>query len=80
MPHTLDHLRYEASIIEELISPKSIPIGTINPGRVTYINFLFAEYARFTEDTIENDLAINHQQNGYQTLSWQNLLKETLNN
>ncbi|MDX1352944.1 MAG: diguanylate cyclase [Thiomicrorhabdus sp.] len=39
-----EHLAYEANVIEEAIQPRSTPIGTINEGRLKYIEKLFIEH------------------------------------
>ena len=41
---TLDHLLYEAKVIEETISANSIPIGTLSEGRLEFIEKLFLEH------------------------------------
>lgn len=41
---TLDHLLYEADAIEQLIAHKSIPLGTIDRGRIRYTLALYEKY------------------------------------
>ncbi len=41
---TLDYLRYEAQIIEEMMQAKTIPIGSLDPGRLIYIQQLFQKH------------------------------------
>ncbi|WP_051145138.1 diguanylate cyclase [Thiomicrorhabdus sp. Kp2] len=39
-----EHLAYEANVIEEAIQPNSTPIGTLNEGRLKYIEKLFIKH------------------------------------
>jgi len=39
-----DHLMYEAKVIEEAIQKESIPIGTLDEGRIKYIENLFIKH------------------------------------
>ncbi len=41
---TLEHLLYEADVIEEAIMAKSIPIGTLDKGRLSFIQNLFKKH------------------------------------
>ncbi|MDG6773770.1 diguanylate cyclase [Thiomicrorhabdus sp. ZW0627] len=41
---TLDHLLYEADVIEEMMVFKSIPIGTMDEGRLQFIQNLFKKH------------------------------------
>ncbi len=41
---SIEHLRYEAIAVERLISKETIPLGTIDEGRVRYISTLYKEY------------------------------------
>lgn len=41
---SIEHLRYEADVIERLISQDLIPLGTIDEGRIQYIFDLYKEY------------------------------------
>lgn len=41
---SLAHLRYEANAIEDVIAKDSIPLGTIDKGRMQYIYNLYEEY------------------------------------
>ena len=41
---TLEHLLYEADTIEEIMAVKSIPIGTLDIGRLTFIQNLFKKH------------------------------------
>lgn len=43
-PKTLEHLLYEADAIEDLISPKTIPIGSLDEGRFKFISELFVKH------------------------------------
>ena len=41
---SLEHLRYEADAISEVINAESIPLGSIDEGRIRYIYSLYSEY------------------------------------
>jgi len=41
---SLEHLRYEANAIDKIISKETIPIGSIDKGRVQYISNLYKKY------------------------------------
>lgn len=41
---TLEHLLYEADAIEELIAPKTIPIGSMDEGRFKFMSELFVKH------------------------------------
>ena len=41
---SLKHLRYEADALEQLIQHKSIPLGTIDKGRFSYISEVYKKY------------------------------------
>ena len=41
---SVEHLRYEAKAIEKLISNETIPLGSVDRGRIRYISDLYNEY------------------------------------
>ena len=41
---TIEHLRYEADIVEEMIDRKRNSLGSIDKGRIQYISKLYKEY------------------------------------
>lgn len=41
---SIEHLRFEAKVIEKVISAKTIPLGTIDKGRIQYIYSLYKDY------------------------------------
>ncbi|MBN2866198.1 MAG: diguanylate cyclase [Thiotrichales bacterium] len=41
---TIDHLLYEADVIEEMMGVKSVPIGTIDSGRLQFMHNLFEKH------------------------------------
>lgn len=41
---TLEHLLYEADVIEEMMAVKSVPVGTIDIGRLQFIQNLFQRH------------------------------------
>ncbi|MDZ7819532.1 MAG: diguanylate cyclase [Aliarcobacter sp.] len=47
---SIEHLRYEADIIEEMIDLKKIPLGSIDKGRIQYISGLYKDYGLFKND------------------------------
>lgn len=52
---SIEHLRYEAFATEEMIQPKSIPIGTLDKGRIKYT---LQEYKK--HGLIKNNFNINN--------------------
>jgi diguanylate cyclase (GGDEF)-like protein/PAS domain S-box-containing protein len=49
---SLEHLRYEANAIDKIISKETIPIGSIDKGRVQYISNLYKKYG-LAEDSLD---------------------------
>ena len=41
---SFEHLMYEANVVEEAINPNSIPIGTLDPGRLEYIKQILVKH------------------------------------
>ena len=41
---SIEHLRYEANVIDRLISQEITPLGTLDKGRVKYISSLYSDY------------------------------------
>ena len=41
---SIEHLRYEAEIIEEMVDRKKTPLGTIDKGRIQYISKLYKKF------------------------------------
>ena len=52
---TFDHLMYEALAIEEVIQSDTVPIGTLNPGRLTYIQKMFEDHKLIQPNQILSD-------------------------
>ena len=52
---SIEHLRYEAKAIEKLISKDTIPLGTIDKGRIRYITNLYNDYGTTNKDFNIND-------------------------
>lgn len=44
VPKTREHLEYEAQVIEDAIQASSIPLGSMDEGRLSYIKKLFVEH------------------------------------
>ncbi len=49
---SIEHLRYEANVIDEIINKDVVPLGSIDEGRVRYIHELYKEYG-LSEDNID---------------------------
>lgn len=58
---TYEHLMYEANVIEEAMQPNSIPIGTIDEGRVKYIEKLFIQ-SNLINNKLDLSQGIYHQE------------------
>jgi diguanylate cyclase (GGDEF)-like protein/PAS domain S-box-containing protein len=41
---SIEHLKFEANIIQDMIDEKNIPLGTIDKGRLKYISDLYKDY------------------------------------
>nr|MDA3908581.1 diguanylate cyclase [Sulfurimonas sp.] len=52
---SIKHLRYEANAIEEVIQHKSIPIGTIDKGRIRYALQIYKRHGLIKNDIPTND-------------------------
>ena len=52
---SLDHLRYEAKAIEKLVSKETIPLGSVDKGRIRYITDLYSEYGANVKSFNIND-------------------------
>ena len=52
---SIEHLRYEADTIEEMINAKSVPIGTLDKGRIRYTLDAYRKYG-----LIKNDIDIDN--------------------
>jgi len=52
---SLKHLRYEADALEQLIQHKSIPIGTIDTGRFSYISEVYKKYGLLDSDIYQDN-------------------------
>jgi len=50
---SIEHLRYEAAALEQLIQHKSIPLGTIDKGRFAYITEIYKKYGLIKSDIDE---------------------------
>ncbi|WP_373003002.1 diguanylate cyclase [Sulfurimonas sp.] len=51
---SIEHLRYEAEAIEDIIQRKSIPIGTLDKGRIKYTLQIYKEHG-----LIENEIDVD---------------------
>ncbi|EDZ62841.1 diguanylate cyclase (GGDEF domain), possibly sulfonate sensing [Sulfurimonas gotlandica GD1] len=52
---SIEHLRYEANAIEEVIQHKSIPIGTLDKGRIKYTLQIYKRHGLIKNDIPTND-------------------------
>ncbi|WP_320034664.1 ABC transporter substrate-binding protein [Halarcobacter sp.] len=77
---SLEHLRYEAKIVNNMIDRDSYPIGLIDRGRVQYINNLYKEYG-LTEHTFNvKDFVFEDYNEKYIDLSFTDEEKDFLKN
>jgi len=51
---SIEHLRYEANAIEQMIQNKSIPLGTLDKGRIEYTLNIYKKFG-----LIENNIPLN---------------------
>ena len=52
---SVKHLRYEADALEQLIQHKSIPIGTIDKGRLSYITEVYKKYGLLENEILQKN-------------------------
>jgi polar amino acid transport system substrate-binding protein len=52
---SVKHLRYEAAALAQLIQHKSIPLGTIDKGRFSYITDIYKKYGLIKKSINQND-------------------------
>ena len=57
---SIEHLRFEAMSIEKMISNDTIPLGTIDEGRIKYIHNLYKEYG-LTNNNLDVQSIIFHE-------------------
>ncbi|QKF67329.1 BvgS-like domain-containing diguanylate cyclase (NMT1, PAS domains) [Arcobacter venerupis] len=69
---SIEHLRFEANSIEDMIDEKSIPLGTIDKGRLKYISDLYKDYGLFNNGFDIKDFIFEEFKNNL------NLTKEEL--
>lgn len=60
---SIEHLRYEADIIEEMISRKKIPLGTLDKGRVEYITKLHKKFGILDSNININEFIFQEYKN-----------------
>ena len=51
-PKTTEHLLYEANGIESMISPATIPLGTLDKGRIEYIQNLLRRHGLISDEIL----------------------------
>jgi len=51
---SIKHLRYEADALEQLIQHKSIPLGTLDKGRLSYITGIYKKYGLLNNNIIQD--------------------------
>lgn len=70
---SIEHLRYEADILEEMIDVRKVPLGTMDKGRFKYISDLYRDYG-FAQNSLNiKDFIFEEYENNL------NLTKEELN-
>ncbi len=47
---SIKHLRYEANVIDKLISKDTVPLGSIDEGRIQYISSIYKEFGLTKKD------------------------------
>lgn len=52
---SIEHLRFEADALEQMIQHKAIPVGTIDPGRVQYALELYKKFSLIDNNASVND-------------------------
>lgn len=67
---SIKHLEYEANIIEKMINKDSIPIGTIDRGRIQYINTLYKEYGLTSNIFNVKDFIFEDYNNNFTNLNF----------
>ncbi|PLY05698.1 MAG: hypothetical protein C0625_12840 [Arcobacter sp.] len=77
---SIEHLRYEANVIENLINKNSITLGTIDKGRVKYINELYKEYGLISKTSNIKDFIFKDYNEKYSNLNFTKEEKEFLKN
>ncbi|MDD2887269.1 MAG: ABC transporter substrate-binding protein [Aliarcobacter sp.] len=70
---SIEHLRYEAEIIEEMTDIKKVPLGTMDKGRFKYISDLYKDYGIAQNSLDIKDFIFEEYENNL------NLTKEELN-
>jgi diguanylate cyclase (GGDEF)-like protein/PAS domain S-box-containing protein len=70
---SIEHLRFEANVIEEMIDKESVSLGTIDKGRLKYISDLYKDYGLSTHGLDIKDFIFEEFKNNL------NLTKEELN-
>ena len=60
---SIEHLRYEAEIIEEVIDRKKVSLGSIDKGRIQYISQLYKEYGLSQNDLDVKDFIFEEYRN-----------------
>lgn len=59
---SIEHLRFEANAIEKVISADTIPLGSIDEGRIRYIYSLYSEYGLSKSNIDVNDMIFKEYQ------------------
>lgn len=62
---SLEHLRFEATIIEQMIAKESLPIGTLDKGRIRYTFELYKQQGLLKSDTHPNDFIFEDFQTSF---------------
>jgi diguanylate cyclase (GGDEF)-like protein/PAS domain S-box-containing protein len=70
---SIEHLKFEANIVQEMIDIKTIPLGTMDKGRIQYISQLYKDYGLLEKNVDIKSFIFEEYKNNL------NLTKEELN-
>lgn len=65
---SIEHLRFEAKVIAQMVSKESVPIGTLDRGRIEYILGLYKKYDILQQDTDTSNFIFEDFQTGFSNL------------
>jgi diguanylate cyclase (GGDEF)-like protein/PAS domain S-box-containing protein len=60
---SLEHLRFEADIIEDMIDRKKVPLGGVDKGRILYISQLYKDYGLLQNELDVKDFIFEEYKN-----------------
>lgn len=65
---SIEHLRFEAKVIAQMVSKESLPIGTLDKGRIEYILGLYKKYDILQQDSEITNFIFEDFQTGFSNL------------